>query len=154
MANILIAFLEWIHILAVVTWVGGGIFFDMVLQPNLEALGSQQASQLNQAVAKKFSVFAWTATIIIAVTGLIMLYVFGLLNLEFFLETYPGQILAGKIIIFLITFIDGLALAGLSMQMTKSSDRGFILKSQRRIKFLSRTNIVLGVLIIFLAVLL
>jgi len=126
----------------------------MVLQPNLEALGSQQASQLNQAVAKKFSVFAWTATIIIAVTGLIMLYVFGLLNLEFFLETYPGQILAGKIIIFLITFIDGLALAGLSMQMTKSSDRGFILKSQRRIKFLSRTNIVLGVLIIFLAVLL
>jgi putative copper resistance protein D len=63
-------FLVWLHVLAVVSWIGGSIFLSVVLVPVLkhEPLASQKAL-LFRAVARRFRMVAWGAIVILLLTG-------------------------------------------------------------------------------------
>ncbi|MFQ5950926.1 MAG: hypothetical protein ACE5KH_02440, partial [Candidatus Geothermarchaeales archaeon] len=60
--------LGWIHLLAVITWVGGSIFADRILAPSLTSVPPNHAGKLFQAVSKRFTPLAWVAVGLIATT--------------------------------------------------------------------------------------
>src|SRR3989338_20865 len=60
----------WIHLLAVVAWIGGLLFFPLVLRPVLRALpdASQPAETLRR-VGRRFRTVAWISLVTLILTG-------------------------------------------------------------------------------------
>ncbi len=74
----------WIHLIAVVTWIGGLLFVPLVLKPALRGLTpeSQQAQVLSR-VGLRFRTIAWVSLITLILTGAFnMLYEGGSARLE------------------------------------------------------------------------
>jgi uncharacterized membrane protein len=109
---------------------------------------------LNQAVVKRFTPMVWTAIVLIAVTGLIRAGQMGALSITALTSSPAGHILSAKMALFLIMFIAGLVITATGRKLSKNSTREYVAKAQRRIKILSETNIVLGVIVILLSVML
>lgn len=60
----------WIHLLAVIAWIGGLLFFTLVLRPVLRALpdASQPAETLRR-VGRRFRTVAWISLVTLILTG-------------------------------------------------------------------------------------
>jgi hypothetical protein len=71
MANIIQMVLDFIHIVAVMIWMGGGIYFFIIVQPSLAGLPPDQAGRLAGGMVKKFTPIAWGSIITIGVIGLL-----------------------------------------------------------------------------------
>jgi len=60
---------DFLHLLATVTWIGGMLFMKLVLMPGMEAIDPPQRGRLMGAVAKRFTVVAWSSTLVLLATG-------------------------------------------------------------------------------------
>src|SRR3990172_6259631 len=60
----------WIHLLAVIAWIGGLLFFTLVLRPILRVLpdASQPAETLRR-VGRRFRTVAWISLVTLILTG-------------------------------------------------------------------------------------
>lgn len=83
----------WLHLLAAVVWLGGLLFQSHVLFPQL---GRHGGSQLAAAVIRRFRPVAWSALVLLVLTGL---YNFTRLpSLEQLLQSRAGALLALKLV--------------------------------------------------------
>ncbi len=71
----MMVFLVWLHVLAAVSWIGGSIFFSVVLVPVLrrEPFASQKAV-LIRATALRFRPVVWSSIAILLLTGPMLLH--------------------------------------------------------------------------------
>lgn len=61
---------HWIHLISVVTWVGGILFFSHILMPTIKkSLPKEQADVVLFETYRKFLKMAWILMILIVVTG-------------------------------------------------------------------------------------
>ncbi len=100
-------FIHYIHVLSAILWIGGMLFVGFVATPVFRReLNEHERVRLIIAVGRQFRPFAWTALILLWVTGLIKLW--HLIGLHptgaFFREGY-GRILMFKLTLVLVATI-------------------------------------------------
>ena len=100
LSDILILGIRWLHGIAAVAWVGGGIFYLLVLRPSMRrSIG--QGGGLGQAVGQEFRGMVNVAIAVLIVTGVVL--TFHRLTSDFVGPAYVG-VLAAKISLSLYTF--------------------------------------------------
>ncbi len=152
MVDILMVLLTWLHILAFVVWLGGAIFFSFVLISKIEVIAGPERGKLMGAVGKMFTPIAWASLTVLAITGLLRMYLSGSLNVAFLTGTSYGNTLLLKIILFGVILIGGYMMTVTSIKMEKASSPEEGMALQKRAAKISKTNEILGVIIILLAV--
>ena len=70
--NYYYAALDWIHLIGTVTWIGGMIFYVLILMPSMKAIEPSQAGKLVGALTKRYAIFVWGAIILLIVTGILI----------------------------------------------------------------------------------
>lgn len=68
MLDIIVHFL---HLVATVAWIGGMIFLHYILTPAQKVINPEEGGKLFGFVAKRFTILAWTSTVVLIITGLI-----------------------------------------------------------------------------------
>lgn len=96
-----------VHILAIMVYLGGTFFMDLLLVPALNRIPPAQASIVSQRTGEIFAVTAWISLGLIAVSGLTFLYLSGSLGLDLFLRPY-GWLIGAKTFLFLLLVVNGL----------------------------------------------
>ena len=62
--------LMWIHLIAVVTWIGGLLFIPLVLRPALQGLpADSQKAEILRRVGLRFRTIGWVSLITLILTG-------------------------------------------------------------------------------------
>ena len=70
-ADVLLLAIRWLHALAAIAWVGGGMFYLFVLRPNLAAAGGD-AGDAARRLGEQFRHLVNTAIAVLLVTGVIL----------------------------------------------------------------------------------
>ena len=70
-ADVLLLMIRWLHGLAAVAWVGGGLFYIFVLRPSLKATADADVSAHSQ-VGEQFRNLVNTAIAVLIVTGVVL----------------------------------------------------------------------------------
>ncbi len=143
----------FVHILAACTWVGGMIYLNLVFLPALGTIEPSAAGKLMGENAKRFSMLAWVSVILLIITGL-MQTTSGLL---FDISTDYGMYLTIKVLIVMIMITIGLYITlvlapkirKLAPQEGAAPSPEF-LSLQKRLPLLARTNMILGISVLFL----
>jgi putative copper resistance protein D len=149
--------IHFLHLLATVVWIGGMIFLEAVFYPSLGAIDPQQAGKALSVVAKRFTIVAWSCIVILIITGLLKTpsgWLFDTSStIGIILLVKHLLIVAVIIVSIIITFVVAPKLISAFPKPGESPTPAF-LKSQQRIKVLSGTNLIIGVLILLLTTLL
>ncbi len=67
------ALIRWVHVIAAVAWVGGGIFYLLVLTPAwADSVVGEQAEMLRRAIGSRFRELTGTCILALVVTGVII----------------------------------------------------------------------------------
>ena len=139
----------FLHVLAMMTWVGGMIYANLILMPSMTAIDPPQRGRLMGAIVKRFTVLSWSSVIILLITGYIMIPEGMLFN---FSISY-GVWLNIKILIVLLMIIIGLYITLIiSPKITASAPKSDekpssdFLRAQKQIPVLALTNMILGIL--------
>ena len=61
---------QWVHLIAAVTAVGGMAFMLLILMPSLRVLNEEQRAQLVKAVSGRFRWVSWGALILLIASGI------------------------------------------------------------------------------------
>jgi uncharacterized membrane protein len=61
---------QWVHLIAAVTAVGGMAFMLIILMPSLRVLNEEQRAQLVKAVSGRFRWVSWGAIILLIASGI------------------------------------------------------------------------------------
>jgi uncharacterized membrane protein len=144
---------EFLHLLAAVTWIGGGIFANFVFMPSLTALEPQYRGMMAAVIGKRFSVFAWSSALLLLLTGFLktpssMLFRFS--------STY-GIVLGVKLFVVLAMVISGILISvvfgprveRLAPKPGEAPSSQFV-STQKQLKFFSLFSTLLGILLLFL----
>lgn len=105
--SVLLVITMIVHILAIVVYLGGTFFMDLLLVPALNSIPPAQAAIVSRQTGEIFAVTAWISLGLIAASGLAFLYLDGSLGLDLFLRPY-GWLIGAKIFLFLLLVINGL----------------------------------------------
>lgn len=101
--------LQLIHLLSAMVWVGGLLFLALVVTPVMRhRLSPQQRTELFSAIGIRFRPYAWIALILLLVTGLrrAALFFGGFGELfEAFGSTTYGQILQAKLLLVVVIIL-------------------------------------------------
>lgn len=163
--NIYYALLDWVHLLANVTWIGGIIFYIVVLMPSFSVLDPPHMGKLMGAIVKRYAPLTWGAILLLIVTGILM-------NIErggaiISLGTTYGILFFIKHIFVLIMVINGILISfvlGPKLQ-PKAPDAGNIaaapagppsesvIKTQRIMGLLGMINLYAGMAVLLLTAL-
>lgn len=147
---------RFLHDLAFITWIGSMIFMMIVLTPAVGGKGIPPQF-LRLMGIERFRNWAWASIGILAVTGIYRLY--GRFYLfEYFIMSRYGKLMLLKISLFLImvllTAIVSLSYAkripAEAPQKPGEQPASEFLKMQRRFITFSATNLILGIVIIFI----
>ena len=92
-------------------------FFGMIFISSLSSTEEKWVGELRNTVGKKFGRFAWMMAGLIGITGIAMLYEHGFPASWFFFNTFPGNLLLGKIVLFFLTFVVALMIVRLARQI-------------------------------------
>ncbi|HLG21788.1 MAG TPA: DUF2214 family protein [Candidatus Manganitrophaceae bacterium] len=138
----------WIHIMAAMFWVGGMLFFVIVLVPVLRDLSVGQKMDLMSRVGKRFRKAGWVSLGVLLLTGLLNLYHRGIPLSEY------GSAFWIKLSLFVVmvslTLLHDFALGPRSIQSGRSgAGRNSLLSVTR---WVARFNLVIGLFIILAAV--
>lgn len=145
--------INFIHLLAAVTWIGAGIFINIILNPSLRALEPMQAGKLMGSVSKRMIRISWMSALLLVVTGFMKIPHTMLFN---FNSVYASVItlklcLVLIVLIFasLITFVYAPKIIKFSPQAGENPSEDFI-NSQKKLKVISALSTITGVIIILL----
>jgi uncharacterized membrane protein len=143
---------NFLHLLATVTWIGGIIFMNVVLVPSQSAISPEQRGKLSGVIVKRFLILVWGSVIILIITGLYKTPT----QMLFYPESGFGYWLTVKhaaiilMIIFglIVTFVISPKLRSLAPKTGEQPSAEFI-KAQKNMSLIARTNMVLGLLVLF-----
>jgi len=152
---------SFLHIMAVVVLMGGGIFNAWILDPTADrALSPPDSGKLGMAIGKVWVVTAWTSIIIILLSGILLTKRTGALSGDALLHTTYGQLILAKMVIIGIWLSTASIITALATGVNKMMASGgppLVEKthvSVARMKMLSKTNCVTGLIGMVLAILL
>lgn len=146
--------INFFHLLATAVWIGGMVYIHFVLLPSVSKIDPGESGKLQGIIAKRFSIIAWSAIIILLITGFLKTPGEMLLNTS----TQFGVILLIKHILILCVLITGIIIGavvvpGLRKNMPNPSEKPkeafFVYK--KRLEMLATTNLTLGILILICA---
>jgi len=100
--------LLFLHILGVVFWAGGVFVNTLVLMPSMGAISPPERGKLMGAFVKRFGPLAWGALAIVGISGLILTN--GLIGLSglFSFDSSYSNILLTKIVLVIVMVLNGL----------------------------------------------
>ena len=70
--NIYYALLDWVHLLATVSWIGGIVFYVTILLPSSFVLDPPQRGKLMGAIMKRYAPITWVGIILLILTGILI----------------------------------------------------------------------------------
>lgn len=149
----------FIHLFGMTFIMGGGLYSHLLVEPvAAKALEPPDAGKLESGIGKIWLPVAWLSQIAILVTGLLWTSKAGALNSNTLFNTTYGKLIVAKLVIIGSWFITGAIITAIVVQMNKMmagdgpppADR--LHAAAGRIKMLSITNTVTGVVAIALAV--
>ena len=145
--------------MAVVVLMGGGIFNAWILDPIAEkALSPPDSGKLGMAIGKVWLVTAWTSIIVILVSGILLTERAGALGSDALFHTTYGQLIVAKMVIIGTWLATASIITALAMGVNKMMASGNpppvekIQAAVARMKLLSKTNNVTGLIAMVLAV--
>lgn len=149
--------INFFHLLATTIWIGGMFYMDLILMPSLAKIDPSEGGKLMGIIAKKFTITAWGAIIILAITGVLKTPS----DMYFDTSDEYGIYLFIKHVLFIGVIIVGLIITLVFVPKLKANtpnpgekpSEEFISYS-RKIESLSKTNLILGILILVCAALL
>lgn len=139
----------WIHLIAAMFWIGGMLFFSIILVPCLRhGLSDGQRADLVSRVGKRFRVYGWVSLAALLLTGLFRLVHRGLPVSEY------GDTLKIKLVLvfimLLLTVLHDFIFGPKSAMHEQSPERkNRYLKAGR---WIARVNLVVGLLVVLSAV--
>ncbi len=151
MADIVQIVLDYVHIVSVMVWIGGGIYFLRIVQPSLVGLPPDQAGRLAGGMVKKFTPIAWGSIIAIGVVGLLRAFLSGFLDQTVLMSTTYGNLLLLKMALYVVMVFVGITMTRISASMPTLQPQE-IPGTQARLKTLAQANIALGMITILIAV--
>ena len=149
--------ISFFHLLATVVWIGGMFYMDLILMPSLAKIDPGESGKLMGMIAKKFTITAWSAIIILIITGILKtptdMYFDTSDEWGIFLLIKHVLIIGSIIVGLFITFVYVPGLKANSPKPGEMPSAEFVSYS-KKIENLSKTNLVLGILILIFASLL
>ncbi|MDH3732407.1 MAG: DUF4149 domain-containing protein [Gemmatimonadota bacterium] len=149
-----------VHVLAAFVWLGGMLFLAIVA-PILRDLESPELrSRLFREIGERFRWVGWTCIGILLVTGVLNLQFAGVLNAASLLDasfwaTPYGRTLGGKLgavlAMLLISAVHDFFLGPRATSLLPGSAESIVFR--RRASYLARVNALLGLLVVWAAVL-
>src|SRR5581483_900819 len=138
----------WIHILAAMFWIGGMLFFSLILVPSLGGMPRSERIELMSRIGLRYRKGGWISLAILLTTGLIRLH-----QLNWVPLTGGGWIWAKLALIFLMlimTLLHDLLLGPQAIQISRSSAAPHPL--QKKVRWMARLNLLIGLFIVFAAI--
>ncbi|SRR6266496_4385280 len=161
--SVLLVITMIVHILAIVIYLGGTFFMDLLLVPALNRIPPAQAAIVSQRTGEIFAVTAWITLGLIAASGLTFLYLSGSLGLDLFLHPY-GWLIGAKTFLFLLLVVNGLIMtigirprlnAPLPLKTTESelkAKQADMMSAASTLNRLIRLNLIIASLAVILGV--
>ncbi len=150
-----------VHLLAVMTWLGGMFFLMLVVVPWLRKGDRAQAARLLSETGTRFRTVGWICFAVLAATGTALLYFRGVtldnLTDAGWRSTGFGQMVLGK----LLTFLGILGLSAVhdfrigpmaSEAVSRDPNAPEAERLRRLASQMGRLNVILGLLMVFFAV--
>lgn len=137
----------WIHVIAAMFWIGGMLFFAMVLVPSLSGLPTGQRRELMSRIGLRFRKTGWTALGVLLVTGLLQLYRLGM---PAFIGEWLWAKLAMVALMVSLTLLHDLVLGPRSIEMSRADPAPHPL--QRTVRWMARFNLLVGLAIVLASV--
>jgi uncharacterized membrane protein len=138
--------LIWIHLLAAMFWIGGMLFFAIVLVPSLRLLPPPQKAELIGRIGQRFRKTGWISLGILLVTGLSQLYHLGS---PVFAE---GSLWVKLILIVLMVFftlLHDFVLDPGSVEISRANPASPL---RGTVRWLPRLNLAVGIFVVLAAV--
>ena len=107
--NVYWAIIDWLHLLAMSTWIGGIFFYIIVLAPSLKALEPPQAGKLVGAITKRYVPITWGSLVVLVVSGILIANSRGVLGVQ--LGSTYGVMLFIKHLITLLMIVNGVIIS-------------------------------------------
>jgi uncharacterized membrane protein len=152
MADYLIFLIQWLHVLFAIYLIGSGFFFEFFVKPQLASnLEPQDTGKITMAIGKKFTLLVHIAFLITIVSGLYRAFIVQKLDFSALYNSPYGLILGIKMGVVAIAYIIAIIITKTAIDIEKAelSSRPPLVN---RMGFLAKTNTLLGVIIVFLAV--
>jgi len=149
--------INFFHLFATVVWIGGMFYMDLILMPSIAKIDPGERGKLMGMIAKKFTITAWSAIFILIITGILKT------PSDMYFDTSDEYsiclfikhlLIIGTIIVGLvITFI---YVPGLKVNTPRPGEKpsAEFTSYSKKIERFSKTNLVLGILILICASLL
>jgi putative copper resistance protein D len=149
----LLQFYSILHLLAVVTWIGGMIFVNLSLVPSISNMAPEQQGAVMGRVTKRFSIISMICILVLLITGFLKVPE----GMLFAPASHYGLILLIKHILVLIAIIIGLYISfGVAPKIRKLAPKpgeapsAEMISAQKTLGALAFTNMIVGVLIIII----
>ena len=165
--------LIWIHITAAMFWIGGMLFFSIVLVPSLRGLPIGQRSEVMSRIGRRFRKTGWISLGVLLVTGLLQLYRLGI---PVFMGGWIWAKLVMVVLMVSLTLLHEFVLGPRSIEMSRkvgpgAQNYGAPLKVgpgaqnygaqlanptphplQRTVRWMARFNLIIGLFIVLASV--
>jgi len=146
--------INFFHLLATVVWIGGMFYMDLILMPSIAKIDPGESGKLMGMIAKKFTITAWSAIIILIITGILKTPS----DMYFDTSDEYGIYLLIKHVLVIGAIIVGLVITlvyvpGLKANTPKPGEKpsADFMSYSKKIEHLSKINLVLGILILICA---
>lgn len=149
--------IDFFHLLATVTWIGGAIYLNLVLMPSLNAIEPPERGKLMGAASKRFTILAWSSIIVLLVTGYMKTPTGMLFNIT---ETYGITLTVKHVLVLAMIVLASLvmlvAVPKMNALAPKPGEKPSpeFLKVQKLLPRLSVTATILGIMVLLCVVLL
>lgn len=138
----------WIHLIAAMFWIGGMLFFSIVLIPSLKGTPTAERKNLVSRIGRQFRMSGWIALGLLIVTGIVRLYHRGIP-----LHSYGSALLVKLLLVLVmvsLTLLHDFILGPKSMRMSRTTSGSFPL--QNTVRWMARFNLLVGLFVVLAAV--
>ena len=146
--------INFFHLLGTVVWIGGMFYMDLILIPSLSKIDPGESGKLMGIIAKKFTITAWSAMLVLIITGILKTPS----DMYFDISDNYGIYLFIKHVLFIGAIIVGLVITLVFVPKLKANTpnpgekpSGEFISYTRKIEHLSKTNLILGIFILISA---
>lgn len=137
----------WIHVASAMFWIGGMLFFTIVLVPSLRGFPIGQRRELMSQIGLRFRKTGWISLGVLLVTGLLQLYRLGI---PAFMGEWLWPKLAMVAVMVSLTLLHDLVLGPRSIEISRANPAPHPL--QRTVRWMARFNLIIGLFIVLASV--
>lgn len=141
--------LIWVHLLASMFWIGGMLFFAIVLVPSLRAVPSPQKTEMISQIGHRFRKTGWISLGLLLVTGLSQLYHLGS---PVFAEGWLWVKLFLIVLMVSFTLLHDFVFGPRSIEINRANPGAGAVPLRRTARWLPRLNLAVGIFVVLAAV--